>query len=174
MNQGFLDPNKILDQLDLQEDMLAAEFGCGSGIFAILLAKKLKKGRVYGIDIQEEPLSALQSKAAQAKVFNVETLRCDLEKEEGSGLRDNYLNLVLIPNLLFQAKNKSAIIKEAKRVVKSGGKILVIDWRPGAAFGPKEERIHPQEIKEIAEELGLNLEKEFEAGSYHYGLIFAK
>ncbi len=170
----FLDPNVILEELDLRDDMLIAEFGSGSGAFGIALAKRVPKGRVYALDIQEEPLSALRSRAAQQKVFNVETIRCDLEKENGSGLMDNYLDLVIIPNLLFQAKDKDAIILEAKRVVKNKGNIVIIEWLPGSSFGPKEGRIPPSEIKELAVALGLKLRHEFEAGTYHYGLIFSK
>jgi cyclopropane fatty-acyl-phospholipid synthase-like methyltransferase len=56
--KSFLNPEKILDQLDLKADMLAAEFGCGPGNFVIALAKRLDEGLVYGLDIQEEPLSS--------------------------------------------------------------------------------------------------------------------
>lgn len=170
----FLNPDEILKELDLRDNMLVAEFGSGSGAFSVALAKKVSKGRVYAFDIQEGPLSALQGKMAQTKVFNLETIRCDLEKEEASGLRNNYLDLVIIPNLLFQVENKSAIIQEAKRIVKNKGRIVVIEWRPGASFGPKEGRISPAEIKELGTALGLKLEQEFEAGNYHYGLIFSK
>ena len=40
-------------------------------------------------------------------------------------------------------------------------------------LGPKE-KVSAEEIKKIAEELGLKLEKEFEAGPYHFGLILVK
>ena len=60
---NFLNPEEVLDQLDLKVNMVAAEFGCGSGGFAIPLAKKLDEGLVYAIDIQESPLSALKSMA---------------------------------------------------------------------------------------------------------------
>lgn len=171
---GFFNPEDILKELQLSESMTAAEFGSGSGIFAILLAKKLRLGKVYGLDIQEEKLSALKNRAALEKLLNIETILCDLEAVKGSTLPNNSVDVILICNVLFQAENKSAIIIEAKRVVKLGGQVLIIDWKDGASFGPKEGKITPEQVKKIAIEAGLTLKKEFEAGSYHYGLLFTE
>lgn len=171
---AFLEPEKVLDEIELRDDMIAAEFGCGSGGFIIPLAKRLEGGRVYGLDIQEEALSALKGKLDREGLANVEVKRCDIEAPEGSTLPANSLDLVLIPNVLFQVEDKEQVLKEAVRVLREGGKILVVDWLPKAPIGPKEGRISPDELKEIAKELKLKLEKEFEAGKYHYGLVFAK
>jgi len=43
-----------------------------------------------------------------------------------------------------------------------------------AILGPKEGRISTEEVKKIAKEIGLKLEKEFPAGRAHYGLLFIK
>jgi len=51
---------------------------------------------------------------------------------------------------------------------------LVVDWLPEAPQGPKEGRILPEEVKKIAKNLNLKLEREFRTGIYHYGLIFIK
>jgi len=170
----FLNPTEILKQLKLKDDMSAADFGCGSGGWTIPLAKILEKGKVFAFDIQEEMLSALRGRAKLENLQNIETKRCDLEEPKSTRLEDNSLDLVLIPNLLFQIKNKKDIIEEAKRILKKDGKILVLDWSPGAYLGPKESRVSEEEVKKIAKDLDLNLEKEFKAGSYHYGLIFRK
>mgnify|MGYP001611054209 FL=1 len=53
---NFLNPTEILRQLELKKDMVACDFGSGSGGWAIPLAKILEEGRVYAIDILEEPL----------------------------------------------------------------------------------------------------------------------
>lgn len=169
----FLKIDEVLNNLDLKEDMLAAEFGCGSAIFAINLSKKLKKGRVYALDIQEEKLSALKGKLTQQKINNVFTVLCDLEAKNGSTLSDNSLDVVLIANILFQTENKHATIEEGKRVLKPSGQLLVIDWLKKNPFNP-EKIVQPEEVKKIAEDLRLSLKKEFISGDYHYGLLFIK
>lgn len=172
--EGFLKPEEILKQLDLREDMIAADFGSGSGGWALPLAQILKEGKIYAIDILEEPLSALKSRAEILKIFNIAVIRSDIETKNGSKLKDNHLDLVLITNLLFEAEDKKEVLAEGKRVLKKGGKILVVDWKKDATLGPKAGRVSAQEVKEIAEDLNLKLEKELDAGNYHYGLLFEK
>ena len=170
--EGFLNPSEVLNQLKLSGEMIAADFGSGSGGWAIPLAKRLKFGKVYAIDILEEPLSALKSKAEIQKVYNIETINSNVEK--GIKLPDLSCDLVLLTNLLFQIEDKKRVLTEAKRVLKKGGKILVVDWLPEALQGPREGRVSPDEVKKIAKNLNLKLEKEFRTGIYHYGLIFIK
>ena len=174
MKESFLNPEEILNDFELSPNMVAAEFGCGSGGFAVPLAKKLDEGLVYAIDIQESPLSALKSRTLVENMTNVRIIRSDLEKPKGSTLFPDSLDLVFIPNVLFQIKDKSAIISEAERVLKSKGKLVVIDWLLKASQGPEKGRISPEEVKKITEDAGFKLEKEFEAGKYHYGLVFVK
>jgi SAM-dependent methyltransferase len=87
-------------------------------------------------------------------------------------------------DLLFECEDKKIILEEGKRALKPGGKILVVDWKLNAPLGPEKGRVSPDEVKKIAEEIGLKVEKpstraklgagEFETGIYHWGLIFTK
>jgi len=172
MDTGFLNPQEVLSELKIEGQMIAADFGSGSGGWAIPLAKRLKFGKVYAIDILEEPLSALKSKAEIQRVYNIETISSNVEK--GVKIPDLSCDLVLLTNLLFQVEDKKRVLTEAKRVLKKEGKILVVDWFPQAPQGPKEGRISAKEVKEMAKDLNLKLEKEFQAGIFHYGLIFSK
>jgi len=170
----FLNPEEVLDQLELKSDMTAVEFGCGSAGFTIPLAKRLDEGLVYAIDIQKEPLSALKGRIQLENIVNVRIIRGDVEKPEGSTLGPGSVDLVLIVNVLFQAANKNAIIAEVERVLKQGGKLLIVDWKPKVSKGPEQGRVSADDVKKTAEERGLKLEEQFEAGRYHYGLIFNK
>lgn len=168
----FLKVEDILRELTIKEDMVAAEFGCGSAHFAIALAKKLVKGRVYALDIQEEKLSALKGKLSLEKINNVTTSLADLEAKNGSGLPDNSADIVLIPNVLFQVEDKDAMISEAVRIVKPKGEILIIDWLKSVPSHPR--ILNPEEIKKITSSKGMSLKKEFQAGDYHFALLFVK
>jgi len=168
---SFIQPTQVLDKLKLKEDMIAAEFGCGSGGFTIPLAKRLNKGRVYGLDVQKEPLSALEGRASLEGLNNIETKRCDLEQEKGSNLPPKFLDLVLIPNVLFQVEDERPLIKEAKRILKDNGQLLIIDWLEDVEVGPKGDRESAATIKSLAEEEGFKLKQQFKPGNYHWGLI---
>lgn len=170
----FLNPERVLDELNLKADMIAADFGCGAGGFTIPLAKRLENGFVYAIDVQETPLSVLKSRFLSEKITNIKIIRSDLEKFRGSTLADSSLDLVLMINILFQAEKRNDIFSEAERVLKKGGKLLIVDWLPESAQGPAKGRISDKKVKEIAEKFKLKPEKEFKTGKYHYGIIFAK
>ncbi|MDI6602525.1 MAG: class I SAM-dependent methyltransferase [Patescibacteria group bacterium] len=168
----FLNPSEVLKKLKLRKNMIAADFGCGSGGWTIPLAKILKEGKVYAIDILEEPLSALRTKVKIEKLFNIEIRKANLEK--GTTLLSDSCDLILMTNLLFECEDKKQVLEEGKRILKPGGEILVVDWIKDNPLTPEIEWVDFEEIKKIAEELNLKLEKEFEAGAYHYGLIFKK
>lgn len=170
----FLKVDEILQNLIFKEDMQAAEFGCGSAAFAVALARKMPKGRVHALDIQEEKLSALKGRLSAERLTNLYTVLCDLEATRGSKLPDATLDIIVIPNVLFQAHDKNAILKEAQRVLKSGGQLLIVDWLKRGSFGPKGELVSLNEVKTMAESLHFHLKREFQAGEYHYGLLFIK
>jgi len=170
MNE-FLNPKIVLEKLDLKENFIAADFGCGSGGWAIPLAKILTKGRVFAIDVLEEPLSALKSKLRGEGINNIELKRANVEK--GVPILSNSCDLVLMTNLLFEVENVENVLKEGKRILKTGGKILVVDWKTEASFGP-EKKVNIENVKRLAEKIGLKIKEEFEAGDYHWGLILEK
>lgn len=172
--KDFLDPNQILDQVELFSEMIAADFGSGSGGWAIPLAKRLKDGKVFAIDILKEPLSVLKSRAESERILNVQTVCSNIENKGGSKLGDNSLDLVLMTNLLFQIEDKKRVFSEAKRILKKGGKILIVDWLPKTSFGPEKARVLPETVKKLAKDAGLSFEKEFKAGTNHYGIIIKK
>lgn len=165
---NFLNPFKVLGIIGFKSDTIAADFGCSSGGFTIPLAKKLKHGFVYALDIQKEPLSFLKGVANHENINNILTMQCNLEEPKGSKLKDSSLDFVVLANVLFQVKKRSAIISEAARVLKNNRRLLVIDWH---RFGPKN-KVSPEKITEMANRKGLFLERKVEVGPYHFGLIF--
>lgn len=170
--EKFLEPTEVLKQLKLQEEMMIADFGSGSGGWVLPLAKAVEEGKIYAIDILEEPLSALRSKAKLEKIGNIETVLADVEK--GTELPADSLDLVLMTNLLFECEDGKKVLEEGKRVLKKGGRILIVDWKKEAPLGPKEGRVSVVEVKEMALDLNLRIEKEFTASIFHFGLILVK
>lgn len=109
---SFLNPSEVLRQLELKKGMVAADFGSGSGFWAIPLAKILEEGRVYAIDMLEESLSALRAETQIEKIFNIETIKSNVEK--GTRLMKESCDLVLMTNLLFEVENKKSLLEEGK------------------------------------------------------------
>ena len=168
-------PEEVLDNIDIEKNMKVADFGCGAGYFAIPLARRVGKGgMIYAVDVMEPALESVRGRAKVFSILNIETLRGNLEKDTGSGIEAGSLDMVLLANILFQSELKNDILKEAKRVLKKTGKIVVIEWNSDASLGPGAGyRISKENLKDLAKEAEFVLEKEFNAGSSHYGLVFS-
>ena len=167
----FVNPKQILEQVGLRSDMTAADFGSGSGGWAIPLAVILKDGAVFAVDVQETALSALQSKAKLYDVSNIRQVLANVEQTV-SQIRDNSCDFVLLSDILFQVDNKEQVFQETARVLKNPGKVLVVEWNESSPLGPKQGRVSKQEALELAQKAGLKKEKEFKAGDYHFALLF--
>lgn len=177
MDGGFLNLEGIVNALNVQEGMQIADFGCGSGHFAIALAKKTgKEGKLTALDIQEDALENVKVKASVAGLENIDAVRANLEVLGSTKLPDNSQNLVFAANVLFQSPKKQEIIKEAARILKSGGILFAVEWKKGKdGFGPPENlKLDEEELKAIISAEGLNFERSIDAGQYHFGLVFRK
>lgn len=174
---SFLDPERIVSYLGLKQGMAAADFGAGHGHFTIPMARLVgQEGKIYALEIQKNTLEVIRSKARLEHLLNIEVIWADIELQRGSKLHDSSLDLVLAANILFQAESKDAVFKEAGRTLKTGGKFAVIEWDetpfPG---GPSSNLKMPKDaVKKLALENSFEIDREFEAGSHHYGLLFRK
>ncbi len=174
---AFSNPKRNIEQLALEQGMNVADFGAGAGYLAVEAAEVVgKKGRVYVIDIQQELLTKATHLAQEHHLESIIFIHGDLEKENGSTLPDESVDVVIISNLLFQVEDKNAVFAEANRILKKNGKVLIVDWRESfGGVGPQPEYVlSEEEVRSLAEKNGFEFVSNIDAGAYHYGLIFKK
>ncbi|MDD5589728.1 MAG: class I SAM-dependent methyltransferase [Candidatus Portnoybacteria bacterium] len=173
---GFLNPKKVLDSLEIRPTSVVADFGCGHGYFTIPLAKAVgSEGQVFAVDLRKDCLEEVKERAVSEGLGNIETIRGNLEVPGGSKTPDDSCDVVFLANILFQNQKKQEIIVEARRVLKPGGKMIIIDWEPTLShLAGSGWRISPEEIQRMASEQRFSFERTFDAGEYHYGMIFKK
>lgn len=174
--QTFLNPVDLLAQVGLDEGMNVADFGCGNGYFAIAAAKIVgSNGQVYALDILEHMLSQTASQAKLEDAYNVTTIYCDLEKTGSTEIEDQSCDLVIVSNFLHQVNSKDGILREAYRILKTGGQILTIEWEATSALGPpRSERVPRADMEKLLEKYGFTPVKDLRAGSFHYALLYKK
>ena len=172
----FLDPSEILPNAGIQKGEIIADFGCGNGFYPLAAAKAVgKDGMVYAVDVKNEALEATLSAAKHENIKNIYTIRHDLEKP-GVNIKDNSCDTVILSGILHLAKLQKNILRETYRVLKSGGKIVIIEWKKERLpFGPDiSKRISAQEIGDIMAASGFRFKSEIPADSFHYALVFVK
>ena len=171
---GFAHPRRNIAALGVQNGMRVADFGAGSGAYTLALAERLEgSGRVYTIDVQRDLLRRIANETARRGHKNVEVIWGDLEVPRASKLADGSIDLVLISNLLFQVPDKTPVLREARRIVKGGGHVAIIDWSESfGGMGPiTEDVVRKGTALELSEKAGLSLVREFTTGAHHYGLL---
>lgn len=168
----------VFKEAGVEAGMHVADLGCGNlGYFAIPAAKIVgKNGVVYAVDILKSVLQSVEGRAKQEGLDNLKTVWSNLEIIGATKIEEGSLDATFVINMLFQSKKDDLVLKEAYRLLKNGGKMIIIDWlRISTPFGPpQEDRTNPEEIKRVAQDAGFKLIDEFEAGSYHYGMMFVK
>lgn len=175
-------PKLIISQLDILSGQDIADLGTGAGAYALALAEKLlgngNNSRVFAIDVQKNLLEKIQTEAEIKGFYNLKTIWGDIEAHEGTRLRDNSIDWVFLANTLFQAEDKNALLREALRIVRPGGKFILVDWSSGlgqGAIGPSSVQVIPEnEAKTICENIGFEFVKNLSAGEHHYCLVFKK
>ncbi len=174
---GFAHPPRNVGELDLALGMTVADFGSGGGAYVQAIAPLIgNTGYVYAIDVQQDLLRRIKSDAHKRGHENVEIIWSDLERAGGSKIAADHVDRVLISNLLFQLDDKAAPLREAFRILKPGGVLMIIDWSESfGGMGPHAKMVVKREAAYgAAERAGFVFVRDFDAGAHHYGLIFKR
>lgn len=172
----FISPEELLREIPVEPRMTVADFGCGNGHYSVAAGVMIgPKGQVFSIDIVEDRLSQTLTMARMVGLRNLSTRQCDLEKLGACPLADSSCDLVIIASLFHDVKERDNIVREAYRILRTGGKVLVVEWKPESQFGPVPAvRIPEAEMRKFLEKFSLRPVRSLDAGSFHYALLYEK
>lgn len=177
MWSDFFDPEKILATFGLNHGVRdIVEFGCGYGTFT-LAAAEMATGTVHALDIEPEMVETVGEKCLLAGIDNVHAVVRDFVAE-GTGLPSDSVDAALLFNILHH-EEPLALMTEAFRIVKPGGRLAVIHWNydPTTPRGPAMEiRPRPEQCIAWGRTAGFTFDERerFDLPPYHYGLLFRK
>lgn len=101
-----------------------ADLGCGEGYLTIEAAQWAKK--VYAIDRSADVLARARAMATRRRAKNIVWKRGELEKVP---LKDAIVDVAIASQALHHATEPSRALAEAWRILRPGGRLLVLDLR---------------------------------------------
>lgn len=174
----LIDAIKVLEKGGIKEGSSIIDLGCGATGHFVFPAAHLTgpKGTVYAVDLLRSVLDSLESRKKMEGLDNVEIVWADLEKPKAVVLPEHSMDLVLIVNTLGQVGEKEILVKEAARLIKSDGTLILADWKMSySPLGPPvDKRFSPDDANQLAVKEGFQLNGKFDPGPYHWGMIFKK
>jgi ubiquinone/menaquinone biosynthesis C-methylase UbiE len=176
--EDLVNQDEVLKHLSISQGMAVGDLGCGgSGIFAIPASNLVgEDGMVICVDILKNALSAIDGKSRLYNVHNFKLVWSDLEKENVGKLPSESLDRGMIINVLHQSKDKKSIIKEALRLLKPGGLLLIMDRTESGfrIFPTNGSVVTKEEVEEVCKSLGIQKVETFEPTRYYFALVYKK
>ena len=170
----WLPPAEVMRALALQPGETAADLGAGTGYFALPMAEAVgPAGKIYAVDAQSEMLALLKSRLDREGLANVELVHAEAER---TGLPEASCDLYFLANVWHELEDWGAAAREARRVLKTGGRVAILDWRPDvdAENGPPlAHRVDPSHASDYLQAAGFQLADAVTVGRYSW-LLQAK
>lgn len=175
--QDFADPDKNVHEFGLRAGMKVADIGAGSGRYTKAMNRVIgTQGTVYAVEVQKDLLSKLETDMGVLGFHNIVYLWGNCEKIGGTKIPDSTVDCALLSNILFQVDDHASALGEMFRIVKPGGRLVVIDWTDSfGGLGPQPKSVFSKgEALAKAHAAGFEFVRAFDAGAHHYGLIFTR
>jgi len=121
------DAPAILAQIGLKPGDTLADIGSGDGYFSIPAARMVSQsGKIYALDASAEAISELKAAASAASLTNIQTA---IGEAETTLLCKGCADVVLMANVLHDFNDPVAALKNARLMLKPGGKLADLDWK---------------------------------------------
>jgi SAM-dependent methyltransferase len=162
---AYVPVETLLSLLDIPVGGLLVDFGSGTGLYALEIARRRPDVRVVALDEQPQMLAHVRQAIARAELGNVEPASPD-----ALGARAGTVDRVLALNVLHELGDRA--LDDVRRLLAPGGAALFVDWNADVErpIGPRRDHVH--DVAEAARRLadaGFTVTRRAML-QYHYAL----
>jgi ubiquinone/menaquinone biosynthesis C-methylase UbiE len=137
---------------DISVGMTCIDLGSGTGAISFPLASAVgNTGKVYAVDISDKIIGRIREKSPPSNLVPV------VNDAGQTGLESRIADVCFMVLLLHEVEHPEKILAEAFRLLKPGGKALVLEWREDfdSPHPPRNERITRIKAEQLFKEAGF-------------------
>ena len=154
MRDRDLQPEKIMDAIELRPGMIVGEAGAGNGYFTFKMGKRVgKKGFVFANDIDTNALQLIKDKCVIEKITNIKTV---LGTVDDPLYPKKDLDMVVVFDCLFEFSKIETWLQQTKKYLKPEGRLVIVDPDPSKIL-KSEHFLSRKLVYEFARNTGYNL-----------------
>jgi ArsR family transcriptional regulator len=128
---------ELLRRLPAGRDIALLDIGTGSGRILELAAGRV--GRGVGIDLSRDMLAVARANLIRAGIVNCQVRQADMYRLPWT---EPAFDCAVIHQVLHYAENPAAAVAEAARLLRLGGRLLVVDFAPHSLERLRSEHAH--------------------------------
>lgn len=124
---------EIVDAMQLNRDMDAADIGAGSGLIARLMAERVgPEGTVYAVDIAKNMVDYIERTAREQNLTNLKAVLGDAHSPR---LAPRSVDRVAIIDTYHHFEHPAEMLAEIKRALRPDGMLVLVDFKrvPGVS-----------------------------------------
>ncbi|MGF1537443.1 MAG: class I SAM-dependent methyltransferase [Elainellaceae cyanobacterium] len=146
-------PNLLVSLLNLEDDMVVADVGAGTGYFTFRIAPQVPQGKVLAVDLQPEMLDIIDFLRQDAQVPNVEPV---LASETDPNL-PAAVDLVLLVDAYHEFAYPYEVMTAIAGALRPGGRVVLAEYRGENPFIPikRHHKMTERQVKRELEAAGL-------------------
>ncbi len=167
-------PERVLDALALAPGATVADIGAGTGYFSERLARRVgPDGLVFATDVQPAMLDRLRQRVRDHALANVRVVEA---RYDDPMLPAACCDLVFFSSVYKEIDARVAYMEKVRGLLRAGGRIAILEYRPGAEGPgpPQAVRLPPERVIAELAAAGLELSERHDFLEPEYFLIFSE